>query len=387
MTNIKTKRLLTLGAMAIGISLALSYLGNIELNIKSAPALADQPPQLKKEVINISTDNVVTTVNTASPGDHLKYRLTYSNPSGNAEITNAKLLDVLPNDVVLVAVTDGGVYSSTDNSASWVIPRIAAGGNGVVNYEVKVNSVPDDTVIGNTAYLTATSYPQGIKSNEVKTTVLAPTITLDASSDKTTVKRGEKIIYTITLKNIGSVEAQAVKVRDVLPTEVSFLESNSTPSSIEGNIVEFNLYNMAPEAVKTITLTALIGKNAAPDSTIINNIIVNYSDKNNIVYPDVLKGVSASIGTGTVPATDKKDTTPAPKTGGNITTSLLMSLMAGLFITLFFFYKHEPLSFAGAKISIFASRKKMEQLHKNYLSGASLKLQLESWKIRLKRMM
>ncbi len=375
-----------MGGMAIGITLAFSYLGNIELDIKSAPALADQPPQLKKEVINTSTDNVVATVNTASPGDRLKYRLTYSNPSGNAEVTNAKLLDVLPNDVVLVTVTDGGIYSSADNSASWVIPRIAAGGNGVVNYEVKVNSVPDDTVIGNTAYLTAASYPQGVKSNEVKTTVSAPTITLEAVSDKTIVKRGEKIIYTITIKNTGSVEAQAVRARDVLPTEVSFLESNITPSSIEGNIVEFNLNNMAPEAVKAITLTALIGKNAASDSTIINNIIVNYSDKNNIVYPDVLKGVSASIGTGAVTPGAAKDNTPAPKTGGNIVISLIMSLMAGIIITLFFFYNHEPLSFAGAKISIFASRKKIGQLQKNYLSGASLKLQLESWKIRLKRM-
>lgn len=375
-----------MGGMAIGITLAFSYLGNIELDIKSAPALADQPPQLKKEVINTSTDNVVATVNTASPGDRLKYRLTYSNPSGNAEVTNAKLLDVLPNDVVLVTVTDGGVYSSADNSASWVIPRIAAGGSGIVNYEVKVNSVPDDTVIGNTAYLTAASYPQGVKSNEVKTTVSAPTITLEAVSDKTIVKRGEKIIYTITIKNTGSVEAQSVRARDVLPTEVSFLESNITPSSIEGNIVEFNLNNLAPEAVKAITLTALIGKNAAPDSTIINNIIVNYSDKNNIVYPDVLKGVSASIGTGAVTPGTAKDNAPAPKTGGNIVISLIMSLAAGIIITLFFFYNHEPLSFAGAKISIFASRKKIGQLQKNYLSGASLKLRLESWKIRLKRM-
>ncbi len=387
MISLKVKKILTLLSVSIAVIAAFAYLGSVELKIKNIPAQADEPPKLQKEVINIAGNNILSVNNTANPGDRLKYRLTYSNP-GAAELLNVKLLDVLPSNTVLATVTDNGVYSTADNSVSWIIPRIANGGTGIVNYEVKINAIPDQTIISNTAYLTASAIPQGIKSNEVKTTVSAAMITIEASADKTSAKRGDKIIYTVNIKNAGGVEAQAVKARDVMPTEVSFLESNTTPASIEGNIIEFNLGNLAPGAAKTVTVTASIGKNAAPDSTIINNIIINYSDKNNIIYPDVLKAVSASIGTGTATTAGgeiKKDS-PAPKTGGNIAVSLAISLFLGIAVTLLFYYKHEPLSFAGAKVSILSSREKINTVQKNYFSGGSLKLKIESLKIKLKRM-
>lgn len=383
MNSTNAKKLLTLISAVITVFCTIGYINNVQVKFgDNLVAKADVTLKLQKEVINITTDNTVATTNTATPGDHLRYRLTYSNP-GSAEVKDVKLIDVLPNNTVLVAVTDNGVYSSSDNAVTWIIPRIAQGGSGSVNYEVKASAVPDKTVIGNTAFMTASAIPQGITSNEVKTTVSAPSMALDLTVDKISVKREEKLEYTITIQNTGSMDAQSVKIMDTIPVETSFLESNITPSSIDGNVIIFNIGSIGKNEAKTIKISVIVKKNAPADSVTVNNVMLSYSDKASVEYLNILKSVSSTI-SGVPPTVPSgiKDAT-APKTGGEFIPSLIISLILGLMITLYFYYNHEHLSFAGAKVSLASSREKISKFQNDYFSKSSLKLRMERVKIRL----
>lgn len=372
--------MLTLG-MISAIIMAISYLNSPADDITPV-AQAQTNPTLTKEVSNV-TDNTGYSANgTANPGERLKYRLTYSNP-GTTDITDAKLLDVLPNDTTFITVNDNGVYSQVDNAVSWSISKITAGATGSVSYEVKVNAVADQTVIENSAFIYTANLPKGVQSSESKVTVSSPTLTVNLSVDKPTVKRGDNLIYTIALQNTGNVDAQSVKLIDTLPADISFLQSNTTPASINGSVIEFHLNTIAKGATQTVTITATVSANAPVDGTLVNNIMVNYSDQTGTSYPSINQSASSTTSKAAATTTTP---TKAPKTGGEFVPSVILSLALGLVVTLFFFYKHEPLSFAGAKVSVWQSREKIDKLQSDYLSRTSIKLATARWKARIKNL-
>jgi uncharacterized repeat protein (TIGR01451 family) len=60
------------------------------------------------------------------PGNPLTYTLTVANLSHVSDNTNVVITDTLPRDVTFVSGSNGGVYSPTAHSVTWLVPTLNA---------------------------------------------------------------------------------------------------------------------------------------------------------------------------------------------------------------------------------------------------------------------
>jgi len=123
---------------------------------------------LRKTLENSTSPNGNDTSNTASPGDTLKYTLTYRN-TGNTTLTNARITDNLPAYLSVLSV-DNGVYDKQTNQITWNIGTISSGNSGTVLFRAKVLTPLSSITITNYGVAKADSISDVI-SNSVYTSV------------------------------------------------------------------------------------------------------------------------------------------------------------------------------------------------------------------------
>lgn len=83
---------------------------------------------------------------------------------------------------------------------------------------------------------------------------LSPQLTIDKSIGQDSAKPGDTVTYKIVVKNIGSVAANNVRVRDALPDGFQF---------VDGVNGEWNLGNLAINAPSTLTYRVKVPQNAS----------------------------------------------------------------------------------------------------------------------------
>ncbi len=66
---------------------------------------------------------------------------------------------------------------------------------------------------------------------------------------------GQPLVYTVVVQNAGPDPASQAVVRVSLPSSVDFISSNPDASNVNGNLVTFNLGNLAVDATRTIRVT------------------------------------------------------------------------------------------------------------------------------------
>lgn len=126
---------------------------------------------LNKKVENLTSPNGTVSSNIASPGEILRYTLTFTNRDIDI-LNNIKIIDILPSYTIFQSADRNGIYENAKNQITWNLGSLLGRNNILaVSYQVKVTSdVPDNFVISNTASLSATDfYP--INSNEVRTNI------------------------------------------------------------------------------------------------------------------------------------------------------------------------------------------------------------------------
>jgi uncharacterized repeat protein (TIGR01451 family) len=91
---------------------------------------------------------------TAPAGAYVTYDITYTN-FGPLPSTNAKITDVLSNDLIFVSATNGGTYSSSTRKVTWNLGTVPVLYTGTVRLTVRVNpNAVLGTVITNQAEFT-----------------------------------------------------------------------------------------------------------------------------------------------------------------------------------------------------------------------------------------
>ena len=89
-----------------------------------------------------------------------------------------------------------------------------------------------------------------------------PELEIIKTVDKASVKKGNTLNYTITVKNNGSADAANVKVSDTLPKELGTNISNSVPNAYSSEVkdgrvtITWNLGTIKAGESKTVTFTA-----------------------------------------------------------------------------------------------------------------------------------
>lgn len=82
-------------------------------------------------------------------------------------------------------------------------------------------------------------------------------LSLTKVANKTSVKRGDTVIYTLTVTNAGPAAASGVVLQDTLPAAVTYVEDDSGGSYVPATGV-WTVGNLAKDGVKTLNITVTV---------------------------------------------------------------------------------------------------------------------------------
>ena len=226
--------------------------------IKVNPLLADV------EVLKTASKDAI------KPGETFNYTITVEN-KGTDAAQSVKVSDVLPNSLTFVeAIASEGDW----NAPNWTIGELASGATETLTLTVTAKSNAAGNIV-NTATASTTTvesdYQNNTSNKTVQVTALSSDVEVVKSASKEAITPGETFSYTITVENKGPDAAQSVKVRDVLPNSLTFVEDN--PSEGSWNAPEWSIGELASGATETLVLTVTAKSNAA--GNIVNTATVS----------------------------------------------------------------------------------------------------------------
>lgn len=231
--------------------------------------------RFEKTVTNVTTGQNPATL--ATPGDTLRYRIRIENLI-NTPVPNFTLRDELgrlnaaavyaPGTLNVVTVPAGGDATNTNpsggvNNAGLVdIRNLSLGGLGtfiVVEYDVRlVAALPNQSYVQNQAQ----AYVSGVevaRSDDPNRGATAPDPLVLGDEDPTRVqitsaprfrvlktstylgasttilRAGDRLRYTITIKNIGTENATGVSIRDQIPANTTYVAGSTTLNGTQQN--------------------------------------------------------------------------------------------------------------------------------------------------------
>jgi uncharacterized repeat protein (TIGR01451 family) len=263
------------------------------------PGVADPTrlPIVSSATLDLSTKNVTTPSGgrTVAPGDPITYTIDVKN-TGDANGRNVVLRDQLSadlSDTPPPTVTGGGVYDALTRTVSWSFAVVPGGGHAVVTITTAVASgAPNGRVIDNRGELTADGMPAQYTDDPLVATPDTPTrVTVVALPSLATFQKsverldatepgllrpGDRLRYTLTLRNNGNAAATNVAVRDLLDPGLLTDAEPGTPFRVEGNELVFDaskvtgLGSLAPGAAVDLVFIARVAAGVADGTNIPN---------------------------------------------------------------------------------------------------------------------
>ena len=207
---------------------------------------------------------------TANPGDTINYTITVKN-TGSVELTNVKVVDKLPayySEAKEQVSSQNGSTGSIVKDGAITFNKLNVGETATIKISYKVKAESDlacgETKITNkvTSTTDQDETEDSNDNNEVTTTVnrdCTPGYDVIKTVDKTTASAGDKLTYTITVKNTGNVELTNVKVTDELPAYYSEVtEKVNAPSKSTGSIVKDGSVTIASMPVGSTATISIV---------------------------------------------------------------------------------------------------------------------------------
>ena len=256
---------------------------------------------------DLSIEKSVSTA-TAKVGDTLTYTVEVSNGAGaEVNIRDAKLTDEIPDGLTFRGnVTVDGYsaayqYDNESQTLSVPLDAIAPGQTKTVCFDVLINSDAYGMTIENTAVASGSNTPDaedtddGVTIEDGKADGHAGA----KSANKTTVRVGDTITYTITLQNgaMATADWTDATVTDVLPDGVSFAGNVQK----DGQATTEYSYDSSS---RTLTLTPYA---ISPDTQVVYTFDVTVDD-----------GMQGKFIVNTAILTDGDEQTPLPDAGVQI---------------------------------------------------------------------
>ncbi len=220
------------------------------------------------------------------------FTVTVTNAGPN-EASGVVVTDTLPSGLAFVSATAGaGSFDRT--KGAWTVGKIAKGGTATLTLVARTETAGEKT---NTAEITAAdqydpdSEPgnQEADEDDQSSVVISPQVadlSLIKSVDRDSPNVGDDVTFIITLHNDGPDAATGVKVKDRLPTGVSYVSSTAAQGGYSSTAGEWNVGTVPPgseiklylvgkvtsPAIKINAAEVIAADQFDPDSTPGNNV-------------------------------------------------------------------------------------------------------------------
>ena len=247
-------------------------------------------------IINSSADLSIiknVNVNACIIGKTVIWVISVTN-NGPDNAYNVKVTDNLPNSLKFISSSDPVNYNPI--SGIWTIGTLNNGKNIILTITTKVIKEGEIT---NIATVNSNSNDTNKANNKANKTIkVNPIVDLIITkiSNKKTVYIGDKIVWTIKVKNNGPSKALNVYVTDKLPQGFKYISSSTKKGSYNKNTGKWNIGNLScGESVilEIITKATKIGNytniasvnntiNDTNSSNNMDNVTVNVIKKENI---------------------------------------------------------------------------------------------------------
>ncbi len=242
------------------------------------------------------------TVNNTNPrvGDEVTYTISLTN-QGSGVASNIQVANLLPSQLSFVSATpEQGDYDS--NTGVWDVGNMKAELTRTLNIVAKVNTAGSITTTSEVTAVTEfdpDSIPGNSNANEddqaaLTISAIDPNFNTQAdlvvtkTASANSIEIGDRLTYTITITNNGSIESQGVTLTETLPQAVTFVSASLTPATQSEGSLTFNVGNLASSATKTveITVTAPNTTGVISSRSQINSNTLDPNSNNNVVILD-----------------------------------------------------------------------------------------------------
>lgn len=204
-------------------------------------------------------------------GSEIEYTINVDNKGKTLDDRTVKVTDTLPDGLQYIEGSSNLPVNQEGNKLTWTVGNINNQSSLDINFKTRVVDISSPIV--NTAYLEdevkgITFKPE--QSNEVK----VPIIEIEKSSVPSTgsiVDLGDEIRYSLTIKNLSDIDAENLKVEDLLP-EGTTGDNYSDTITVRAGTTE------------TIYYTVNVNDNAEYSSTIDNTFKVNELISNKVTH-------------------------------------------------------------------------------------------------------
>ena len=273
------------------------------------PNIATDTDALSRSVL-LNTTKTVSTPTVLAGGAVFTYTITMFN-TGTADTTNSLFSDPLPTGLIFdsgsftinetTPRTGTVIFNSTTNRLEANLGTMLAGGTSSTNralitLNVRAAATAAAGIVSNTATFTSddNTFTDAVANSTGQINVGITSnfdITVAQTVNRTTVRSGEQLIYTIIVTNSGPSTATNVGVSDILPPQLAFVSATGAGGVVFTNsngvgasgTVSGTIPSLAIGTPATITLTTTV-INAPPNGTVIvNPVAVNAAGETNVL--------------------------------------------------------------------------------------------------------
>lgn len=319
--------------------------GRVEADIRNTAYIDEEPTpeetvnKVKKSVIRATKESNPSHGEKVKQGDKITYIIKLQN--NGTLFGNCMVKDMIPEGTTFVEesikINGQKVQKTAEDLAKGILVRVEQKEEATLSFEVTVNDINNMAKIKNVAHTTkikdGSNTPEEEQpTNEVENTYIEPIITAvkTAQTEKqhNYVIEGEKIAYTITVKNSGGLEKQ-VAIKDKIPEGTTFVEGSirineeateKTQAELENGIY----INVADE----VRLSFYVIVNSGTTGKIANKATVDDIPTNEISYPvvtfkkqvEIQKTQEESLPENTVTANDQLEYKIQVHNTGNMPT-------------------------------------------------------------------
>jgi uncharacterized repeat protein (TIGR01451 family) len=220
------------------------------------------------------------------PGDTVRYSINYRS-TGTIDLTNVKVIDDYDQTAIagIAKITPGGVDDR--NTISWNIGDLPVGGSGTITYEATFNSAfpPEGTRQVENQVKIFSDQTDAVSAS-FSIDVMIPNLEISKSWDligdgdvnaNGQPDPGDTISYTITVINVGDVDASNILIRDDYDQKLLDQPASISDGGVnEGDIIGWEFDRLdAGQEISVTYAAAVISAFPVGKSTIKNMVTVS----------------------------------------------------------------------------------------------------------------